>query len=73
MIKNVLNKFGFVRIALVASVGLPLIFASNSFAQSAGDHRGGRKRQVARIDPQQLAHHLRALRIRARCQLRARR
>src|SRR4029453_405175 len=31
MIKNVLNKFGFVRIALVASVGLPLIFSSNSF------------------------------------------
>src|SRR4029450_13379360 len=34
MIKNMLNKFGFVRIALVASVGLPLIFASNSFAQT---------------------------------------
>ena len=34
MIKNVLNKFGFVRIALVASVGLPLIFASNAFAQA---------------------------------------
>jgi iron complex outermembrane receptor protein len=33
MIKNVLNKFGFVRIALVASVGCPLIFASNAFAQ----------------------------------------
>jgi iron complex outermembrane recepter protein len=34
MIKNVLNKFGFVRIALVASVGCPLIFASNAFAQA---------------------------------------
>ena len=34
MIKNVLNKFGFVRIALVAGAGLPLIFASNSFAQT---------------------------------------
>jgi hypothetical protein len=34
MIKNVLNKFGFVRIALAASVGCPLIFASNAFAQA---------------------------------------
>ena len=34
MIKNVLNKFGFVRIALVAAAGLPLIFASNAFAQT---------------------------------------
>jgi iron complex outermembrane receptor protein len=34
MIKNVLIKFGFVRIALVASVGFPLIFASNAFAQN---------------------------------------
>jgi iron complex outermembrane receptor protein len=34
MIKNVLNKFGSVRIALVAGVGLPLIFASNAFAQA---------------------------------------
>src|SRR5947207_4831029 len=34
MINNVLNKFGFVRIALVASVGFPLIFASNAFAQN---------------------------------------
>src|SRR4029077_5394719 len=34
MIKNVLNKFGFVRIALVASVGFPLILASNAFAQN---------------------------------------
>ena len=34
MIKNVLNKFGFARIALVAGVGLPLIFASNAFAQA---------------------------------------
>jgi iron complex outermembrane recepter protein len=33
MIKNMLNKFGFVRIALVASVGFPLIVASNTFAQ----------------------------------------
>jgi iron complex outermembrane receptor protein len=33
MMKNVLNKFGSVRIALVASVGCPLIFASNAFAQ----------------------------------------
>src|SRR5207302_11487036 len=34
MIKNVLNKFGFVRIALVASVGFPVILASNAFAQN---------------------------------------
>src|SRR5260370_3269903 len=37
MIKNVLIKFGFVRIALVASVGpavAGLIFASNAFAQN---------------------------------------
>ena len=33
MIKNVLNKFGFVRVAFVASVGFPLIFAANAFAQ----------------------------------------
>jgi iron complex outermembrane receptor protein len=33
MIKNVLNKFGFVRVAFVASVGFPLIFAANTFAQ----------------------------------------
>jgi iron complex outermembrane recepter protein len=34
MIKNVLNKFGSVRIALVAGAGLPLIFASNAFSQA---------------------------------------
>src|SRR5882724_6323123 len=34
MINNVLNKFGFARIALVAGAGLPLIFASNAFAQA---------------------------------------
>src|SRR5438034_11672731 len=34
MIKNMLNKFGFVRVALVATVGFPLIFASNAFAQN---------------------------------------
>src|SRR4030095_9304403 len=34
MIKNVLNKFGFARVALVAGAGLPLIFASNAFAQA---------------------------------------
>jgi len=34
MIKHVLNKFGFVRIALVASVGFPLIFASSALAQN---------------------------------------
>ncbi len=37
MIKNVLNKFGFVRgfvrVAFIASVGFPLIFAANTFAQ----------------------------------------
>ena len=33
MIKNVLNKFGFVRVAFVASVGFPLIFAANALAQ----------------------------------------
>src|SRR5439155_7809555 len=35
MIKNVLNKFGFVRVAFVASVGFPLMFASNAVAQLA--------------------------------------
>src|SRR5207249_9110787 len=35
MNKNVLNKFGFARIALVASVGFPFIVASNAFAQAA--------------------------------------
>ena len=34
MIKNMLNKIGFVRIALVAGVGFPLICASNAFAQN---------------------------------------
>src|SRR6202045_5254373 len=33
MIKNVLNKLGIIRIAFVASVGFPLIFPSNAFAQ----------------------------------------
>ena len=35
MIKNVLNKLGFVRVALVAGAGLPFIVASNAFAQAA--------------------------------------
>jgi iron complex outermembrane recepter protein len=35
MIKNVLNKFGFARTALVVSVGFPFIVASNAFAQAA--------------------------------------
>src|SRR5437660_3252264 len=35
MIKNVLNKFRFLRIALVASAGLPFIAVSNAFAQAA--------------------------------------
>ena len=34
MIKNVLNKIGLVRIAVMASVGIPLIFASTAFAQN---------------------------------------
>jgi iron complex outermembrane receptor protein len=33
MTKNVLNKLGFLGAAFVASVGFPLIFASNAFAQ----------------------------------------
>ena len=33
MIKNVLNKFGFLRVAFAASVGFPLIFAANTLAQ----------------------------------------
>ena len=33
MIKNVLNKLGIFRVAFVVSVGFPLIFASNAFAQ----------------------------------------
>src|SRR5215469_12643668 len=36
MIKNVLNKLGFVRVALVAGAGLPFIVASNAFAQTQG-------------------------------------
>jgi outer membrane receptor protein involved in Fe transport len=35
MTKNVLNKFRFVRVAFIASVGFPLIFASNALAQLA--------------------------------------
>src|SRR5438067_8667809 len=35
MIKNVLNKLGIFRVTFVASVGFPLIFASNAFAQLA--------------------------------------
>src|SRR5207249_3823656 len=35
MIKNVLSKFRFERIALVASVGFPFIVASNAFAAGA--------------------------------------
>src|SRR5437867_3452391 len=35
MIKNVRNKFGFARIALVTSVGFPFVVASNAFAQTA--------------------------------------
>ncbi len=34
MIKNALNKFGSLRVALVASVGFPLLFASNALAQN---------------------------------------
>src|SRR5438067_11383839 len=33
MTKNVLNKLGFLGAIFVATVGLPLIFASNAFAQ----------------------------------------
>src|SRR6266700_5406194 len=32
MIKNIRNKFGFARIAIVASVGYPFVAASNAFA-----------------------------------------
>jgi hypothetical protein len=39
MIKNVLNKLGFVRIALVASVGFPFIVASNASAQTSALRR----------------------------------
>jgi iron complex outermembrane receptor protein len=35
MTKNVLNKLGFLHAIFVASVGFPLIFASNAFAQLA--------------------------------------
>src|SRR6202011_3356869 len=35
MIRNVLNKLGTIRVAFAASVGFPLIFASNAFAQLA--------------------------------------
>ena len=33
MKRHVLNKFGFPGVAFVATVGFPLIFASNAFAQ----------------------------------------
>src|SRR5437870_11858372 len=35
MIKNIRNRFGFARIALVTSVGFPFVVASNAFAQTA--------------------------------------
>src|SRR5437879_778103 len=35
VIRNLLNKFGFVRIALVASAGFPFIVVANAFAQAA--------------------------------------
>src|SRR5438445_960903 len=41
VVKNVLNKFGFVRLALVASVGLPFTVVSNAFAQAAAPPGGG--------------------------------
>ena len=34
MTKNVLKTFGFIRIAYVAAIGLPLIFATNAFGQA---------------------------------------
>jgi iron complex outermembrane receptor protein len=34
MIRNVLHTFGFVRSALVAAVGIPLVFAGSAFAQA---------------------------------------
>ena len=34
MIRNVLHTFGFVRTALVAAVGIPLVFAGSAFAQA---------------------------------------
>src|SRR5438874_13686880 len=34
MTRNGLSKFGFLRIALAACVGVPLIIASNAFAQN---------------------------------------
>ena len=33
MTQNALKTFGFLRLALMAGVGFPLIFASNAFAQ----------------------------------------
>jgi len=34
MNRNELSKFGFLRMTLVACVGIPLIIASNAFAQN---------------------------------------
>src|SRR6516225_9807412 len=47
MIKNVLNKLGFVRVALVAGAGLPFIVAPNTSAQTSGLPGGGAPPQPA--------------------------
>ena len=39
MMKNVLNKLGFVRIALLAGAGFPFIIATNGFAQAPPPRR----------------------------------
>src|SRR5437588_3555288 len=49
MTKNVLNKFRFVRIALVASAGFPFIVASNAFAQAPAPAAPAPAAEVERV------------------------
>jgi iron complex outermembrane receptor protein len=52
MIQNVLNKLGILRFAFVASVGVPLVFASNAFAQLAAPAQptpAGGEAEAARV------------------------
>ncbi|MGB9475111.1 MAG: TonB-dependent receptor [Candidatus Udaeobacter sp.] len=50
MTKNVLNKLGFLGAALTASVGFPLIFASNAFAQLPAPAAPGTPAPTAEVE-----------------------
>src|ERR687887_305131 len=50
MTKNVLNKLGFLGAALIASVGFPLIFASNAFAQLPAPAAPGAPAPTAEVE-----------------------